>query len=303
METMKTLSNNKGVSLVILIVAMTLIGVLGASFVSLMGSKQKGFLYQIDSYRALNLANAGVEYMIKYANNETSIYNSSFFTSIQPFVLPTKQLSFNGGVTGSFNASYTFNQSIGSDVLTVTGIFGKARRQVKLSRFRYYAFENITRVPGYVPTPSTNYIIIPIIFNPDRNGMTSVNITRVGVWFDGTITRHLRNIYFQNSAILPPGGQVYDFLFDSSFTGKDCPTGEPYCRDIVQGINMPPNDTYYEIPTNALNISNFPLYESDGIRWCILRFNESGSQLYGRYRVTFYNAAAANVGTLYFTIS
>ena len=66
MVIMKTLSNNRGVALIVLIVAMTLIAILGTSFVSLMGSKQKGFLYQIDSYRALNLANAGVEYAIRY---------------------------------------------------------------------------------------------------------------------------------------------------------------------------------------------------------------------------------------------
>ena len=66
---MKTLSNNKGISLVVLIVAMTLIAILGTSFVSLMSSKQKGFLSQIDSYRALNIANAGVEYAIRYVSD------------------------------------------------------------------------------------------------------------------------------------------------------------------------------------------------------------------------------------------
>jgi len=298
------LSNNKGVSLIVLIVAMTLIAILGASFVSLMGSKQKGFLYQIDSYRAFNLANAGAEYMIKYANDETSIYNSTFFSSTQPFVLPTKQLSFSGGRTGTFDASYAFNQSIGGDVLTVTGTFGNATRQVKLSRFRYYAFENITRVPGsaYVPTSSTYYVVVPIIFNPDRNGMTSANIARIGLWFDGTITRHLQNIYFQNSTSLPPApaGQVYDFLLDLSI--GDCPAGTPYCRTVGQGINVLPNDLHYETFANAFTDSGFTINESDGIRWCILRFNEIGPQLSGQYRITFYNAAAANIGTLYFVI-
>ena len=69
MVTMKILFNNKGISLVILLVAMTLITILGTSFVSLMSSKQKGFLYQIDSYRALNIANAGVEYAIRFASD------------------------------------------------------------------------------------------------------------------------------------------------------------------------------------------------------------------------------------------
>jgi hypothetical protein len=46
MVTTKMIFNNRGVSLVVLIVAMTLIAVLGVSFVSLMSSKQKGFLYK-----------------------------------------------------------------------------------------------------------------------------------------------------------------------------------------------------------------------------------------------------------------
>jgi hypothetical protein len=302
---MKMLLNNKGVSLVVLIIAMTLIAILGVSFVSLIGSKQKGFLYQIDSYRALNLANAGVEYMIKYANDETSVNNSTFFSSTQPFVLPTKQLGFGAGAIGTFDASYVFDENIGSDVLTVTGVFGNSTRQVKLSRFRYYAFENITRVPGssYVPTPSTNYIIVPVILNPDRNGTTSAIIGRIGIWFDGLTTKHLQEIHFQSSPT-PPGDQVYDFSSDSNFTGRDCPIDAPHCRAIGLGINIPPNDTFYEFPANSLqlNISTFTFNESDGIRWCILRFSESGSQLSGQYRITFYNVAATNVGTLYFRI-
>lgn len=85
MVIMKMLFNNKGISLVILLIAMTLIAVLGTSFVSLMSAKQKSFLHQIDSYRALNIANAGVEYANRYIgdNIKTSIsdplYLSDFF--------------------------------------------------------------------------------------------------------------------------------------------------------------------------------------------------------------------------------
>ncbi len=43
MVIMKMLFNNKGISLVILIVAMTLIAILGASFVSLMSTNKKVF--------------------------------------------------------------------------------------------------------------------------------------------------------------------------------------------------------------------------------------------------------------------
>jgi len=278
---------------------MTLMAVLRISFVSFMSSKQKGFLYQIDSYRALNLANAGVEYMIKYVNEETSNYDSSFFSSVQPFTLPLKEFVFADDRKGTFSASYAFDQSIGNDILTVTGAFGNTTRQAKLSRFRYYAFENITRVPGTLPTSSSNDIIIPIIFNPDRNAISNITVARIGIWFD-SLTRHLQNIYFESSATPSAGGQIYNYSKDSNFT--NCPIGEPYCRVVGEGIYVPQSDSHYETWEYAFDISNFLISESDGIRWCIIRFKESNTQLSGLYRITFYNTASANVGTVYFRI-
>jgi len=42
---MKASNNNKGFALITLVIAMTLIAVLGASFVSMIGSKQQGFTF------------------------------------------------------------------------------------------------------------------------------------------------------------------------------------------------------------------------------------------------------------------
>jgi hypothetical protein len=281
---MKTLSNNKGIALVVLIVAMTLIAILGTSFVSLMGSKQKGFLYQIDSYRALNLANAGAEYMIKYANDETSIYNSTFFSSTQPFVLPTKQLSFSGGRTGTFDASYAFNQSIGSDVLTVTGTFGNATRQVKLSRFRYYAFENITRVPGSVRSVWSDadgyYVTIPLINNPDRNASTSVTISQIRLSIMGG-ANSLKRIYFRDYNKTDYKDKL---IYDYSITaGSGCPalgSGSP--------LSIP--------PVQDVDISQCPIYiVVDQVVW--LTFQFQGSALTGTYTVTcnFTNGQSSTV--------
>ena len=47
MVIIKTLSNNRGVALIVLIVAMTLIAILGTSFVSLMGSNKKVFCIRL----------------------------------------------------------------------------------------------------------------------------------------------------------------------------------------------------------------------------------------------------------------
>ena len=119
MVIMKMLFNNKGISLVILLVAMTLISVLGASFVSLMSSKQKSFLHQIDSYRAMNIANAGVEYAIRFASDGTdTLGNSIFFTN------PTLAMTRNLG-QGTFDLVYSgYSNNIDDDVLAATGLYG-----------------------------------------------------------------------------------------------------------------------------------------------------------------------------------
>jgi len=113
---MKTLSNSRGISLVILIVAMTLITILGVSFVSIMASKQKGVLYQIDSYRALNIANAGVEFAIRYASDGLDSNGNSVLFSDQGLSTLGRNL---GG--GTFGINYAYSQTINEDRLIVTG--------------------------------------------------------------------------------------------------------------------------------------------------------------------------------------
>jgi hypothetical protein len=174
MVTMKTLFNNKGISLVVLIVAMTLIAILGASFVSLMGSKQKGFLYQIDSYRALNIANAGVEYAIRRVSDGLSDTSSGYYSN-----LPIQSISNTPFANGSFTIARNYDLSnIANDYIEVTGSYQSATRKVKLSNFRRY-LNPITLIPDSSQKPSYagNRLTVPVIGNHD----TDVTVSQIDI--------------------------------------------------------------------------------------------------------------------------
>ncbi|HVN97950.1 MAG TPA: hypothetical protein VMT62_16085 [Syntrophorhabdaceae bacterium] len=171
---MKILFSNRGISLIVLVIAMTLIAVLGTAFVSMMGSKQKGFSYQADSYRALNLANAGVEYAIRYVSDglsDATNPSNNFFSN------PTGQhdLNFAGG-TFSFRYNHPNNR------ITVTAKYpatnAVATRTVALSNFRRY-INPISLVPdgSSIPTIHGNNTDVPTISN-NRDTFT---ISRIDV--------------------------------------------------------------------------------------------------------------------------
>jgi hypothetical protein len=166
MVIMKMLFNNKGISLVILIFAMTFLGLLGAGMVSFMGAKQKSYPFQVNSYKALNIANAGVEYAIRFAYEQTFDANSDFFKTSQFSIGP---LNFGGG---TFQIAYTYDQAIANDKIVVDATYQGVTRQIRLYKFRYYAFNGLARVPGDIPRISTmqpDTVEVPVINNNENS--------------------------------------------------------------------------------------------------------------------------------------
>jgi len=214
---MKTLSNSRGISLVVLVVAMTLIAILGASFVSLMGSKQKGFLYQTDSYKAFNIANAGVEYAIRYASDGLDNNGDSIFFTDND--LSTLGKSFGGG-TFSINYAYSTN------ILTVIGTYNNdSSRKIQLANFRRY-LSPITLVPdgSTLPSRNANQVTIPVINN---NESTSITVNQINLIVSES-GKHLQQIKISNY-VTP----LFDFA-SSTFT--TC--GSPPCIDSY-GLLLP----------------------------------------------------------------
>jgi hypothetical protein len=304
--------DNRGISLVVLIVAMTLIAILGASFVSLMGSKQKGFLYQIDSYRALNIANAGVEYAIRYAGDNidsTGASQNDFFHSAANYipvlsVVPDttnlnnaaqwKRFDFAGG---QFYISYYLNASTPyvddfaeNKILYSVGVIRETKRVVKLRKFLTYASPSSTGlgrlnlVPNNPPYINGNYLVVPVIHLYDANTTTPVTISSIQFMGDFTnnLTKELRDIRFRNTGS-PPITTIYSY---SSYPNPLCssspaPTAELPCRQIDH-IEIPDNGP----TTQSLNLPGvtMPPYS---IRWFFFRFSESGNDLRGFYTITF----------------
>jgi hypothetical protein len=278
------LSNNKGIALVILIVAMTLIAILGTSFVSLMGSKQKGFLYQIDSYRSLNIANAGVEYAIRYVSDGLSdTASNNFFSS--PSTTVTR--GFAGG-TFVFNYDHTNNR------ITVTGNYPDpnpvSKRDVRLSNFRRY-LSPITLVPDVTLTdrvPSVNtlnsrQIIMPVI----NNNEVSTNISRIDVSVNLT-GKYLKYILFE-------GVTVFDFDL-SSYAACVYPSSVP-CKDATQGgIYMPTN---YQV---RFDLTGPNTIAEGSVKKFTLEFTDSA--LSGQYNAIFISPQLANPsGPIIFNIN
>jgi len=213
---MKMLFNKKGIALVILIIAMTLIAVLGAGVVSFMGAKQRGFVFQINSYRALNIANAGVEYAIRYAYEQTFYADSHFFETSQYSIGP---LNFDGG---TFRISYTYDQAIASDNIVVDATYQGVTRQVKLYRFRYYAFNGLARVPGDIPKPLTTQpeIVEAPVINNNENSINNFTITLTINFYEVPLSK--RKVMFtcygkeaSEGEVEIESGSQYSFTFNT----------------------------------------------------------------------------------------
>ncbi|OPY77547.1 MAG: hypothetical protein A4E65_02702 [Syntrophorhabdus sp. PtaU1.Bin153] len=271
MVTMKTLSNSKGISLVILIVAMTLITILGVSFVSIMASKQKGFLYQIDSYRALNLANAGVEYAIRYASEGLDSNGDSILFSDQD--LSTLGRSLGGG---TFSIDYAYSQTIDTDRITVTGTYGSSSRRVRLSRFRRY-LSPLTLVPSAAPQRNGAQTIIPVICNNENN--VTVNLINLTVNASGAHLQQIQAVTAISSSI------VFDFN-DNLFPPCSAPPSPP-CQD-TSGILLPNG---ISVPFSTANGLHPHTIRADDILNYYLLFSDASPN--GRYAFTLTTATPA----------
>ncbi|OPY05480.1 MAG: hypothetical protein A4E61_00299 [Syntrophorhabdus sp. PtaB.Bin184] len=314
--TMKTLSgNDRGMSLVVLIVAMTLIAVLGASFVALVASKHKGFQYQRDSYRAINLAHAGIEYASRYVGDGILLTENTSDFLHSPGSYPNVPVTTivpdttNLGTTqwkrfdfpddgGSFYLSYYLNPSDPDNadtnkVLYSVGVSGNAQRTVRLKKFLSYASPSLAGlgklniVPGYHPYISGRYVVVPVI-NMYDSSLTITSLTFELNSTDNNI-KHLERIYFNDSST-SVGSSIYQASWYPSVLTDWCLWGSPPCYDYVDdSIRIPDTGV-----TKTMDLTNSTI-GGHYIRWFFFRFGESGTAvLRGTYTITFnYSGGAA----------
>lgn len=165
---MKKLNNNKGAMLVVLIIAITLIAILGASFVSMVGSKQEGFTFLLKGHRANMIVKAGVEWAIRFASDGTDTGGNSIFSTNQTLTFTDKLINPAEPTEGSFSTNYVYNTDISRDILTVTGTYQGISARTELSHFRRY-LNPITLSPAQAPSRLSSYIYVPVSGNNDTD--------------------------------------------------------------------------------------------------------------------------------------
>ncbi len=329
---MKTLFNSRGVSLVILVIAMTIIAILGASFVSLVGMKQRGFLHQNDSYRAFNIANAGIEYAIRYvgdgidplgSNLDDFVHRPALFNNIKTVssIPNTSNLSdtsqwkeFDFG-NGKFYISFYLNSSDpdnieSNKILYSVGVFNNAQRIIILRNFLTYAsptssagLDKLNLVPNlqpYIAGPNMsnlNYVVIPII-NVSGNDITITSM-QFEIDLANNLTNQFRDIYARPTNGYG-GTNIYNYhigLYPSNCSSNPAPLIELPCGQpgFIEIPDAPLPHTGSKM-TISLNFSPNITISKSAIRWFSIRFSESGSNLFGTYTIKFnYSGGSSTV--------
>ncbi len=174
--TMKRFNNDKGSMLVILVIAMTVIAVLGAAFVSIVGSKQQGFTLLRNGHRATMIARAGVEWAIRFAyeGHDVNVNNMPF--------------NPNDPKEGSFSSSVSED----GNVLTVDGTYQGTTQRITLSNFRRYSkipdVSFALSMDSFKPVESTTGQSIAV----DKTGIIHLGLktqnTAGAVWYGGSST-------------------------------------------------------------------------------------------------------------------
>jgi len=138
---------NDGISVVALVIVLLLLSTLGTILVSLIITKQKSALLPLKSTQAFYVAQTGIEYAIRYANDHNFDPAGNFSV--------TESLG-----AGSFSVTYDPVQQN----ITSTGTAGTATRVITLASFPFYVTGGwITRDPGNPPdNPGDKEITIPI---------------------------------------------------------------------------------------------------------------------------------------------
>ena len=244
--------------------------------------KQKGFLYQIDSYRALNIANAGVEYAIRYVSDgltDTTNPTNNFFSNHSTSVTR----SFAGG-------TFVFTYDHVNNRIAVEGSYPdpspQSRREVRLSNVRRY-FSPISLKPdgllASIPQRNLNDIDIPTISNND----SSFTVTRIDVSITTSSNMYL-NILRDGTAIFSNSGSV---------PYAPClPTPIPVCYNLANGIYTYSGNYTYRFDLTSPN----PNHVMDSTPIYTLHF--SGPPPTGLYRIDFYTSLSSTPYTIQFSI-
>ena len=291
---MKMLFTERGAALIVLVIVIVIIGIMGTGVVSIMGVKQRSYPFQVQSYQALNIANAGVEFAIRYANDRYVNFGESTQTSLGS----PRTVSFGTGNCGTFTIQYLGGAAY---TLRSLGVCGNTQREVRINKFAGYTqgsgliltdvvnsayppikgcYSNCPDIPSrVVSAPVTNmfdqdiYVkYIEVTFEPTPPGNSNLVL---GLYLDGTF------VYNPGTDTMNPNYNGYDSICIPTPGGGGCsgsaitPAKIPYAFNLnlrippgsftqmldLKSTSMPAGTNiiikfYFDFDTNYLNLQS-----------------------------------------------
>ncbi len=292
---MRTLSNNHGISLIVLIAIIVALGLLGAGIVSFMGTKHRSYPIQAQSYQAFNIANAGVEFAIRYANDnivtdpgqdptndflhKPYLYIPCYTTS----TLVPECSSYIGWRTVTFdNGQFSISYDVDAKTLYSRGVTGMATREVKLTNFiAYLSSGGLSLVPGTLNEPhqisgDNKGIHIPLTNNTDK----TLYVFRIDIGMPGASgadaiegISYKREVQYGGTGQLTP---VYDYNLDQTnpYYKKNNGIEIPATPSVAQmTFNISPY--YYPFPPTGITTDTLTFKSSARKDWYYVVFHYS----------------------------
>ena len=142
----------------LLILAITVFAGVAVGVVTLLRTRHESYPYQVQSYQAYALAHAGVEFAMRYADDNAD----DFFVNPAAYLPPGKEFSYGNG---KFSLTYRQGTYIQGkwdcrDILTSRGTCGTATRAVELLNFSFFVGQQnnsvyVTRIQKYCYGPTS----------------------------------------------------------------------------------------------------------------------------------------------------
>lgn len=150
---MTRITSQRGISLLVLIIMITVFAGVALGFVRLLRTRHESYPYQVQSYQAYTLAHAGVEFATRYAGDN----QSGFIINPAAYIPQTSYRDFSFG-NGTFSLRYVPGCP---DKLYSRGTCGTATREVEVSDLGLLGRSNSVYLSSEI-----NYSAIPFVENP-----------------------------------------------------------------------------------------------------------------------------------------
>ena len=261
----------------LLILAITVFAGVAVGVVTLLRTRHESYPYQVQSYQAYALAHAGVEFAMRYADDNAD----DFFVNPAAYLPPGKEFSYGNG---KFSLTYrqgTYTQGKWDcrDILTSRGTCGTATRAVELLNFSFFVGQQnnsvyVTRIQKYCYGPTSGCTFNttspysgdrieidfcdPSLFLPGAN---ESRVVRDSVTIAATTDGSGQQVKLLRFGFSGSGEVGYNWVWDAACTavpavGQTLPNWDPVAYPVPRAIDS------FHAPDAAWNVNNPWLYGS-----------------------------------------